>query len=122
MKQNTPAEEVKSQVDKQPPSKPLSAAEIPLWLVTSLVLGFASAVSLVYYFFVKRKRVPASSVQPHEPPQNVEPVPTGLEIIKSKPVFTAVVENSAEVEPEPLEDDGLTLEKLKPVLGPCLRS
>ncbi len=56
MKQNPPAEETKSQVDKQPSSKPASPAEFPLWLVTSFVLGLASLVSLVYYFFVKRSK------------------------------------------------------------------
>jgi hypothetical protein len=94
MKQNLPAEETKSQVDKQPFSKPASPAEFPLWLLTSFVLGLASLVSLVYYFFVKRSKPESlhEPVVPSEPPdqqQIMETAHEGLDIIKNKPAFTA---------------------------------
>ncbi|CAG0973177.1 hypothetical protein ANAEL_01294 [Anaerolineales bacterium] len=95
MKQNLPAEETKFQVvDKQPPSKPASPAEIPLWLATSFVLGVVSLVSLIYYFFTRRSSpTPGREhAEPSQAPGQIqaeEITHEGLDIIKSKPVFAA---------------------------------
>lgn len=77
---------------RQQPSKPTSTEKTPLWLTTSLILGFTSVVSLLYYFFFRRSRVESQPEEkPSIRPQSLEKVPEyPQEAVKNNPVYTAV--------------------------------
>jgi hypothetical protein len=101
MKQNRP--------DRPLSSKPASAGEVPLWLLTSLVLGFVSLVSLIYYFFFKRPDRGAGlpSAQPiHSPQQTTEHAPQpALDIVRGMAVPEAVHEKVDEAGTSPNVDE-----------------
>jgi len=116
MKEKPPVEEVESQVDRQP-SKPASAAEIPLWFVTSLVLGFASLVSLVYYFFFKRSgKSHAARPQPVQLQSPEQAPQSALDIIRGNPAFSAADEKPSA--PQPLS--AFNRERMRPFIAPLV--
>ncbi len=139
MKQTPSAEETKSRSGQQPSSKPASPAEVPLWLMTSLVLGVVSLVSMLYYFFTRRsssmsRRDARDAVVASLPtePKGQDGSHQALDIIRSSTAFSeSVVGAEKPARPEnpitgwyealgTLSLPELTFDRVKPAFGPVL--